>query len=99
MLYHVLNYNKNTGIAKVVDASLVGNADISPSSFHVSVYIDESKIPTDPRTREPMLSIKEGMTYSFIPRDQIVEGTFVRGELDYSNPLPKGTSYASIKHS
>lgn len=88
MLYHVLSYNKDTCIAKVVDAALYGNPAIAPSSFHVSVAIDLNKVPSN-------IEIRDGMTYSFILNDTVFRNTFVRGELDYSNPLPRGSQYGN----
>lgn len=78
MLYHVLNYNRKTGIAKVVDAALYGQPHIAPSSYHVSAFIS----PKNP------FEIIEGMTYSFNPCNFNVDGCFIRAELDYENPLP-----------
>ena len=78
MLYHVLNYNRRTGIAKVIDASLYGREDIAPSSWHISAFID-------PRSK---VDVIEGMTYSFVPSSMNIDGCFIRMELDYKHPMP-----------
>jgi hypothetical protein len=79
MLYHIFEYNKDTGIAKGVEASLYGRSNVTPSSFHVNLLINPSHLNLD---------IIPGMTYSFIPKDSNFCGTFTRAELDYHKPLP-----------
>ena len=86
MLYCLLDYNQDTGIAKVIDASLYDPFRIAVSSFIVSMVIDLKMVPRN-------LEIREGMSYSFCLKDKMHNESFVRGELDYSNPLPRGSHY------
>lgn len=67
MIYHILNYDPDTNIAKGIEASLFKGSN-TPSGFVVSLLC-----PDD---------VEIGHSYSFQPSDQFIGTVFVRGVLD-----------------
>lgn len=85
MIYHLLNFDYNTGLGKAIEAPLY-RGSLTPSGFIVNVFIDKNKC----KPKEPEVAgfiPEEGMAYSFTPLMKSVDGTLVHAELDYKNPL------------
>jgi len=71
MLYHILNYDPKSHIAKGIESSMYkGN---QTSSGHVVSLIC------------PNSHVEIGQTYSFVPHDEFIDTVFVRGILDDNN--------------
>lgn len=74
MLYHVLEYDPKTKIAKTVKSSYYRDGNYYGAGWVQNMY---SKSHLD-----------QDRSYSFRLGDRVVNGSFVRGELDYKSPNP-----------
>lgn len=78
MIYQVLRYDTTLKLAAGIQASIPHNFD--PDN-------PDETLPPHTVLLSSMAPLIPGYSYSFKPQDKFIGGDFVRGELDYHNPV------------